>query len=303
MSTNNLAFKRKTKLNIAGYEMQDLRCSFNIQKTLKKDPNSCDITIYNLAPKTRSALEELQPKLNQTAGIPVKLEAGYEDENDSLAMLWYGDLRTVLSIQQRPDWTTVLTSGDGEKAIQVSKINQTFPANTPVDIVIRTIVNVMRKSLGTSPGVPTQAQVNALISSVKLQGGGRIFTSGLTLSGSTSKVLQDFCKSCGMEFSIQDGNLQLLNKGGTTLDTALQVIGGSLGDGVIGIPEVDHLGNVKFRHLIKNGFSCGRLVNLITQRVQGFYRITKLNYVGDTWDVNSWYVDVEAERFGPKLGI
>lgn len=297
MALNELAFKRAIRIDIADKSVKDLRVNFNITKNLKKDPNTCDITIYNLGPDTRSFLEQLKPKLNTDAGIPVRIYAGYEGEAEGLAQLWFGDLRTALSIQTRPEWITVLTSGDGEKASQIAKISQSFGANTPIDLIIKALIKSLRTSLGAE-NVPNDIQTQNLINSIKLQGGGKILSSGLVLSGNTANILNDYCKSCGLEYSIQDGQLQILNKGAAINDTALQVIGGSDGDGIIGIPEVDELGNVKFRHIIKSGFHCGRLINLITERVKGFYKITKLNYSGDTYEANTWFVDVEASRFG-----
>lgn len=297
MSLKDLAFNRQIKINVSGLEMSGLRCSVNIAKNLKKDPNSCDIIIYNLSPETRNKLTQLAPKNDEDEGIPVRIEVGYKDQKEGLSQIWFGDLRTVISSHEIPDWKTILTSGDGEKASQISKMSQVFGANTPIDVVIKALVNELRKSLG-SQNLPNDVQVQNLIRSVKMQGGGNLLAGTTVLTGSTVNLLDSYCKSCGLEFSIQDGNLQILEKEKPTQDLAIQIVGGSAGSGVIGIPSVDAKGIIKFRHLILPGFKPGRKINITTEAVTGFYRITKLVYVADTWEKEQFYVDIEAERIG-----
>lgn len=327
ISNFDKAEERYVNVNVNGIVVSGLKATVKIEKTTKPEPNKLDLVVYNLSEETRSKLQELAPKNGVEAGIPVQIEVGYvvgslneftKNTYDSGSIssqdtsvtkdtdkVWYGDLRTVISYYDAPNWITRLTAGDGEKAAQVSKMNQTFGPNTPVDVVLRAIINKLNESLNDQSQI-SQANINKIISQVKMQGGGKLISSSVVLSGSAYKLLQDWSKSTDLEFSFQDGQIQLLNRRKALADTALEIVTASgeenstdnLQTGVIGSVEVDDKGNVKFNHIIKPGFRPGRLIKLYSQRAEGFFKITKLNYSFDTFNKGDWKVTVEGERFG-----
>lgn len=288
MSANNLAFERVIKVTLGDKDIENLRVDFNIQKSLKKEPNTGSITIYNLSPETRSHFQELAPKNDKQPGIPLRILVGYKDQKDSLDQIFLGDLRTVISKLEPPDWITVMTGGDGEKALQTAKLNTAMSKNTP----LQTVINLIAKSFNVGLNA---AQIDSIARTAKFTAGGKAFANGFVANGPAVYALGSICKSCNLEFSMQDNSLQLLNKGKPLPGIALPV---SSQTGMIGYPEVDNKGVIKFQHIIKPGFRCGGAVQVtsLNANVSGFYRITKLNYQGSTYDITQWTINVEGER-------
>ena len=62
-------FQRRVRLTIGTLQIEGLRTQFKVKKTLKKDPNECEISVFNLSSAHRAAL--------QVQGTPFVLEAGY----------------------------------------------------------------------------------------------------------------------------------------------------------------------------------------------------------------------------------
>jgi len=290
-----------------GLKVDGHRVSFHIQKTLKPEPNVCECTIYNLSREQRAQIEELQPKNSTTfssttgkavakgvaqRGIPLLIEAGYKDTG--LSQIWLGDLRTVYSEYQEKtgDWLTKLETGDGEAAKKSSIAVAYGPGTTP-DIALRAIV----RALGVDEG-------NVAAAAIKLRqsGSATLLPSRAVFSGSTSETLTNFCRSAGLEWSVQDGAVQILQSGKALDGKALHLTGGKVGHpgtpgtGLIESPSIDPLGVLTIKFLIQPGVKIGSLLVVDSQTIQGNYRIVKAVWDGDT-HAQPWYITAEAQRY------
>jgi hypothetical protein len=291
------------EVTVDRFGVERLRCAGKIVRTLKKAPNTCELDIWNLSRDTRGAIEELRPNKNSKRGIPVKVRLGYEGQ--PLTQVWLGDLRTAISLHEPPEWRTLLSSGDGEKAIRESRIAQAFGARTPIDVALRAVVKKLQEYLGGNATI-TQTQLSSLISDVKMKGVGKLLAGGVVLYGSTANVLSDFCEAAGLEWSIQDGAIQIVNRGKALRTTAILVQGEAVdvpsaekqGTNLLGAPDVDAEGVVSFRMLISPDAIPGAVVDLKSERLQGFHRIEKTITEFDTFDPNVWSIQVEAKRYG-----
>ncbi len=144
------------QLLVAGDVDDGLRVAFNIEKTLKPEPNRAEVMVWNLSELSRLALEQLSQ-------VPVIVEAGYEQTSK----LFFGFLSEAQSITDGDDIVTIISSGDGEKAYQKSRINASFPRNTPVGAALNQLV----LQLQLIPG-------NALSQPYKFDSGNAVFTNG-----------------------------------------------------------------------------------------------------------------------------
>ena len=288
-------FDRRYDLTVGTLNLPGFRCHFRIEKTLKPEPNKGLVEVYNLSSDHRGALSQLAPgkrvgkkparKVVSHAAlgsIPVRLEAGYKDPGPELIFL--GNLRTVDSERQGADWITTIASGDGERAFRTARINQTFGPRTPPDVALRALV----RSLGIGDG--NLAQV---VHDLKFSGTATLLARGLVLSGPTSRMMTDFCRSANLEWSVQDGGLQFVD-----LNTALsqKAVVLSSGTGMIESPTVDGAGVLKVRTLMIPGLKCGALVVCQGLNVQGNYRVEKITYEGDTHG-HDWGCEIEAKRY------
>ena len=245
-----------------------LRVTFKVVRTLVKDPNTAEITIYNLGPENRARL--------QTKDIACSLEAGYVG---NAHQIFSGTLDYGQSAQQGTDWVTTVQSGDGSKKFRSARANISLKGPVSAEQALAAAA----QALGIPPGNSTGK--GSLRKSLTA------FAQGLVLSGKSELQVDKIMRSLGLSWSIQDGVLQTL---GPT-----DVIGGSAvslqpGTGLLGSPEFGEDGIVKARSLLQPELVPGREVLLSSRQVTpaGRFRVQKATFTGDTWG-SAWYTDTE----------
>ena len=281
---------RIVRVTVATLEVSGLDVEFSVEKTSKPDPNTCELTIYNLSRDHRAQLEELRPKKGDKRGIPVKIEAGYETTGTS--QIWLGDLRTVESITSGADVTTHLTSGDGERAIQTSHSEKAFGPGTALDVAIRAMV----KELGIGDG-----NVSSALAAISATGRAALSAPlefGIAFAGPTSRLLTDWLASAGLTWSVQDGAIQILNRGQALSGKAilLDSVSGQ-NTGLIGSPTVSNEGVLHAEMLMTPDVFPGRLVTLRSKHLEGNFVIERAVYFGDNFG-GRFGIEIEAPRYG-----
>jgi hypothetical protein len=274
-------FGRKWKVTIDRVLIEDLDVAFTIERSLKPEPNTCELTVWNLNTQQRAKLEELRPKKGSLVGIPVKIEAGYEV---ATTLIWLGDLRTVETRRIEADWVTTLGSGDGEKAIGEARINQSFGLGTNPTVALRALA----KAMGVGPG-----NLEFFAQKLLLTGNPLIGSQGIVLSGSAPDQLTDWTRSLDLEWSVQDGALQFTDRGKPLIGSAILL---TKETGLVDSPTVDQDGILYGTSLMVPGMLPGTLAVIKSDRVIGNYRLTQVRYQGDTAGT-PWYADFAAERF------
>lgn len=274
-------FERRVQVTVDTIQFDALDCSFGVKKTLKPQPNTCDLTIYNLNEEHIAQLENLRPKEKQaTKGIGCRIEAGYKD---ATSQIWLGDLRTCLTTREGSDWVTRLESGDGEKAWKNARLHVSYGPKTDLSTALRAMV----RSLGLGEG-----NLSKVVAKLK-QNGSAIWPSGTTISGSVSRELVAFAKSADLEVSIQDGSLQFLDRGAALSTKAVLL---SPETGLIGSPTVDNEGVLEAKMLMIPDVRCGGLVTIDAARVKGTYRVEEAEWSGDT-SGDEWSITVRGKRY------
>lgn len=274
--TSTRLYRRTYTLVLGTHDVTGLHIRFRVEKTLKVQPNTCSIDVYNLAPETRESLEK-------ATSIPVRLEAGYADENE---LIYLGEVRSATSVTEGPDIVTHVEAGDGEKAIAGARISIPVGPKTPADVALRAIARTLQP-FGVGLG-NLDAVAKRLASSGKA-----IFPSGRVLTGRAISELVDFANSAGLEFSIQDGKLQFLDKGKALDGKAFLLTSDT---GLVGSPSVDTKGIVNAQTLFIPGLRPGVQVVFDSHSVHGGYRVQKCIYTGD-FAGKDWYVELEAKKY------
>lgn len=268
-----------------GLDVSALRCVFKVKKSLKAEPNTAEIKVYNLSESSRRILEA-------ASKLSVRLEAGYESTGTS--QLYLGEARSAWT-SWLPDQSceTTITTGDSEKEIQESRIHVSVGAGVPPDVALTAIA----RALNVGEGNVAQA-----LATLKAKGVAAMFGPGTAISGSAARELTDFCRSAGLEWSVQDGKLQILDKG-----RALNALAVELGpdSGLIGSPTIDFAASsktnkggvyVKARALLIPELTPGRKVSFKSKAVSGGYRIEEVEYVGDSHG-GDWYANIVARSY------
>lgn len=268
-----------------------LRIRFDVTKTSDGKPNKAKIDIWNLNPNHRAQLEN-------APYVPVQLDAGYVDGTSTIFL---GNLRSARTVKSDgKDWITSLECGDGELAVQTARVNVTIAKGTDTDQVLRTLA----KALGVGEG--NLAQAAQTIRSA-FSGTGNIFTAGTVLSGHAATEMDRICRSLNLEWSIQGGKLQILERTkaleGTAilLGVALERFGHNGSGGMIGSPTIaidskDKRQTLTAKMALQPDVAPGRLMVVNALNVSGQFRIEDTHHNGDI-GTDDWYVEVKAKRY------
>jgi hypothetical protein len=272
-------YQRALVLTVDDIDLSGLDAAFQVTRTLKPEPNTCEVRVYNLG---RALRRELATKAK--AGLYVTISAGYQNR---LSQLFRGDLRDAFSVREDTGWVTTISSGDGEKARRNARIRRAFPRGTKVDVVLRALAESLGVGLGNS--------TRALMEPRKLTHGSSEFVSGTVVHGNSAAQLTELLRSVGMEWSIQDGELQVLDKG-RALETEAIVL--SPETGLVGSPEPGHKGTVKATARLIPGLQPGARVLIESSEVRGLFRIERVDFAGDT-SQDDWIANLEGKEVSP----
>jgi hypothetical protein len=264
-------------LQVEALHIAQLDITFQIKRSLSaKVANSAEIKIYNLSPDSRQKLQAMRD-------VFVSLEAGYAGGR---SLIFRGELREAWSARDGNDWVTSIGAGDAEKPRKKARVNKSFPAGTSASTVITHCAQALQVGLGNVTKQAALAKLWNVSPSV--------FSCGYVASGDALSQLDRICRSCGMEWSIQDNQLQLLERGKPLQETGIVLTESS---GLVGSPELGKGGVVRCRTLMIPGLYPGRRVELKSRALSGVYRVETTHHRG-VFGTEDW--GCEAEFKLPK---
>lgn len=259
-------------------EITDLRVQFRVRKDIRRTPNTCDVTITNLASSTRTDLE--------TKPLNVQLEAGYDDV---YRFMFLGDLRFAMTKMDGPNWHTLLQLGDADCHYRWARMNKSYGSNTSV----KTIVNDAAKSMGLA--LPKNVQDDPALDEV--------FKHGELAFGPTRDQLTRFLAPYGYSWSIQNGQLRVLRDDRTHADTYKEI---SEEYGMIGSPEFGSPPksgkppHMTVNMLLYPEINPGDKVLLTSKVKTGFFRVDLVEHSGDTHG-QEWNTQLELKPVGSPV--
>lgn len=262
-------FDRKYRL-IVGFnsvKIEENDIEFEVIRTLSKEPNVAQISVYGLKESTiKSIIDQDNP--------PVSLFAGYKE---SLSLIFLGDARDCYAEYEGVESILHINSGDSEVNLRTKRIGKTFRVGTPVI----TVISELLKTLQVKPG-----EALAKFGVAKLYEAAPQYVNGVTLSGKASTELDRVCRSCGYQYSIQNGILQALQPKEPLLeDPVILVKDNIVGNAIIGSDKT-----ARFKVLFDGNIKPGKLISLNGRMLRADY----CRYFGQSAPSNDWYVEVEG---------
>lgn len=185
-----------------------IRLSFDIQKDVKSEPNENTIKIYNLAESTRKEIEKQD--------LRCVLYAGYVEEKNT-TLLASGDIATAYSYHAGADWVTEIYFLDGLVESRDTAVTLGYAANVNSTVIINDIAAKMGLKLIADNSLSERKWEN-----------------GFSFYGAARKALDKIVAGTGLEWSVQNGELQIVNKGKATKRQGVVLAKDS---GLIGFPE------------------------------------------------------------------
>lgn len=268
----SLLFNRVATLKIGvlgqeGKDLTGLRINFSIEKNSESNPNQAKIQVFNLSASSRAFAEQDKLVLVLLAGYaPYGIEPITE-------ILCTGDVKKVTNELKGPDWVTTFEMGDGEIALQEKTFDKTFEKG----VSLSKVIGEVKESFGLAAGA-----ISGLVD--------KVYSSGLTLSGGSKQLMDVLTKEAGVEWSVQDGEIQVLPPTGSTSNTAIFI---SPQSGLLNSPIKREKKGVELSCLLIAGLRPGRQIQIQSSSVNGLYRIRKVTFSGDTVE-GDWTAKIEA---------
>lgn len=257
MSESELAFPTQI---LNAITIRNLRFVFHIEKSLSSEPNTCDISIFNLDGDTKKELQKLP--------IYVRIESGFDG---NLQRIFTGDLRWSSTVNDGVTPETRFQVADGDRSYRKARVFRSYRGG----VTIKDAVSETARSMGLRAKFSPTAERELLAQ----------FTGGLSLGGLANRELTRLLTPVSMTWSIQDGILQILRNDEVSVDEILVI---SPETGLIGSPEFGSppekgkLPVLTVECLIKPALKPGARIQIESSTISGIYRIERVIHDFDT---------------------
>ncbi len=252
-------------------EITESRIQADIQKGSGKEPNTCNLTITNLSEQTRADVE--------VGNMTVIVQAGH---NGVYRHIFTGDRRFAFSTLKKTEWETKIQVGDGARAYAHARMNRSYKPPIQVRKVLQDAARSM--NLDLPPEIEQSLELRQAL------------VNGISLHGPTRDILTSLLAPYGYNWSVQNGQLQILRDDQFRTDEALLV---SAETGLIGSPArepPDKTGkkkDVTFDHIAYPEIVPGIRIKLESIAIQGLFKIREVAHTLDTHG-EAWKSAVKA---------
>jgi hypothetical protein len=279
-------FKRVWRVTVGTLRVSaPMRVAFEIERTLRPQPNKATVRLWNLTRDHRAQIEG-------ASDVQVIVEAGYE-EDVGLRQLFHGTLfrgqgdhaPANRSERDATDVVTYVEARDGGREYQRARIERSFEPGVSVSTVVRACA----EALGVGEGNSTE-----IAAAARLETGDTTYPEGTVLSGQAARELTRILAGLGLRWSVQHGQLQILRRGESLQTQAVRL---SPSTGLVGSPEVGSRGRATVRALLSPELWPGRVVVLQSERIEGRYVVRAVTYTGDSHG-NDWLAECELAQEG-----
>lgn len=251
-----------------GLEITELRITFDINKTAKKNPNTGNIRVWNLTESTRKQIEGSDTR--------VVLYAGYSDDTGPMLM-FQGGVTYAWTKIEGPDIITEFELGDGTQEMRDTTISVGYDRNIKSNQVLNDISKQMDLPLTLPSNAPEREWHN-----------------GLSYYGPATGLLDKVTQGTGLEWSVQNGNLQVIQQGMVTTRQGIEL---ALDSGLIYSPErvkkakqsakkkasaKQEYDGWRIKSLLMPMLNPGDRIKLTSRFVEGIFRIQEIKHSGDT---------------------
>ena len=192
-----------------GVEIRDLRFTFSIEKGATENPNKCSCKIYNLAPDTRALVENVNNVLI--------LKAGYKQDLGEV-MIFAGTVTRSITRREGADWITEIEMSDSLIEYRDTKTSFSFAPGISAQAVLTNIASTF--------GLPLRQLPSDIAR--------KTYPEGFAFVGRSREAMAKACDYLGLEWSLQNREVQILKKGQPFKEKAFLL---SPDTGMIGSPE------------------------------------------------------------------
>lgn len=242
-------------------EFTGSRVQFKVKRNLTKNPNQCEIQIYNLSEHTRSELERLP--------VQIMLHAGH---NGVAKLISSGDLVRSWSERDNTEIVTTLVVRDGMRAFAYARMNRSYKP----PIRVSSVLSDAAKSMGLKlpPEIERSAELRQALSS------------GISMHGPTQEILTRLLAPYNYNWSVQNGRLLIVKD--EELAPGAELLIDHADGGLIGSPNKEAPDKpkakttIKFDVLLNGDISPGRRVRLRSEFFDVSLKTIEVEHAGDS---------------------
>ena len=248
---------------------EGLQITFEVERKNNRKANKLRLTMTNLSIESVGFIEQ--------TGNVITLSAGYEQNN---GVLFEGQIvnRGVTTTFEGTDRVTSIEAGGSELELSSTRFARSFAAGTSY----RTVLSAIIDAIGVGAG-----NVNTVV------GLDLTYSTGYTFAGRARAALDEVVNQLGegYSWSIQDGQILILDRDETTAETAVLL---TVDTGLIGAPQRQKNG-LELVSLLRPELKPGRLVKVQSRGIDGFYKCTQVTHSGEFRGAN-WYTSINARQ-------
>jgi hypothetical protein len=245
-----------------------LRIRFSIEKNTKSNSNTARVEIYNLSEYTRNLIREFDDTVTVSAGY----SEGYGNK-----LMFKGQITKINHKKELPDIISALECGDGIKKARETRASVSYEEGSKTRDIIQDLANKLELPIKSIPDDIKESYVQ-----------------GFSHTGSVKEALNKVVEKAGLEWSIQNEEIQIIKKRNVTKSP--EIIISDL-EGLIEQPEklndleANLIGDqpkpgYRIKTLLNPDIEPGIKVFLQSPNVQvdqPEYRVEKVTHTGDNW--------------------
>ncbi len=246
-------------------EIENLRISFKTSNSLSTSGGEGDISIWNVNKTTRGIIAE--SKQDKTIKR-INLFAGY---GTNRPLIYSGNLTDRTFKKEVSDGILQLICKDGQNQKGLT-INKNYGPGTGIRDIVRDLIKTIQDT-SPEPIAIIEENIFKLIPNTKMN-------KGLNANGRLLQILEDVLADVGVEFSFQDGSIQLMFSNEFLEEIIVNL---TTKTGLLGKPEKLEDGRVKFRSQLAGLLKPGKRVRLESDEIaQSIFTCETVLHDGDT---------------------
>jgi hypothetical protein len=260
----------------AASDQPALQIKATIKKSASSTPNPAEVTITNLAERTRD-------QLSAAAHLVAILETGYGSAE--LRQILIGDVVHVGHEADGPHIATKILVHDGGRAYAHARIGQSFRAGAPIVNGVKAAAQAMQLRLPA--GVETMPELQ------------QVATAGISMAGRASDEMSRLLTPFGLGWSIQDGALVVLSDRGIRPGEAIVIDeqAGMIGSPKWGNPTKGKKPPLTVQCLLFPELAVGGRVRVKSRTANGDFKVTDCQHQIDTHG-GDWMTSVDCRAAG-----
>jgi hypothetical protein len=243
---------------IKEYQIDNLRMSFAITKSISWATNTGILKCWNLSNGIRNDLKDF--------GDEVELHAGYEDDA-GLQLCYWGQTTAVFHSYDFPEIVSTFECGDGDKYYNNTFANLSYAAQMPVQQVILDIA----KRMGVNVQLPLPLAPNI------------VYETGFKFAGTLKEALIKACNFVKLQPAIQNNILFIFPQSPTVKFPVHQI---NQATGMIGVPQ-----RYTYRRI-----DSYRALNAPTTGYKVMVALSPLIIPGDTVSLSSTHLGIQEQQ-------